>query len=164
MVVLLSRAVTHLLAMCYDLALQVVSALGERLGRAISGHVLPPKSVPAADAALAAAAGLPPWLVHWRLRAALSSQQLFTDLYVELSEAAAVCYSQCGHLRTAALLRADVADALVKAGSLQRAAGLYERQCRTFLRWPGCAGTGMPWCKCVCCCSITCDCAVLECL
>ena len=116
-----------------------MSALGERLARAASGHVMPPKSVPAAaaEAALAAAAGLPPWLVHWRLRAALSSQQLFTDLFVELGEAAAVCYSQCGHLRTAALLRADVADALVKAGSLQRAAGLYERQCRTFLRWGG---------------------------
>lgn len=55
--------------------MQVVSALGERSSRALSATT----SAAPPDAALPEAAGLPPWLVHWRLRVALSSQQLFTE-------------------------------------------------------------------------------------
>lgn len=114
--------------------LQLVSLLADRgLRLPAKAAALPPAPDNAAAAA-AAAANLPVWLVHWRLRAALSSQQLFTELFIELSEAAAKCYSQCGHLRNASLLRADVADALVKAGQLERATELYSRQCHTFLR------------------------------
>ena len=118
---------------------QVASALAERSSRGgkAGGGMGGAAGAPAAAAqaaATAASAALPPWLVHWRLLAALSSQQLFTELFCELSEAAARCYAQCGWQRHAALLRADVADALAKAGALPRAAALYERQCRTFLR------------------------------
>lgn len=116
---------------------QVASSLAERTsGRGSRLGMAAAQATPTAPAAMDAA-GVPellPWLVHWRLRAALSSQQLFTELFIELSEAAARCYSQCGYLRNAALLRADVADALAKAGAVRRAAALYERQCRTFLR------------------------------
>lgn len=127
--------------------LQVVSLLGDRGGRTAAKAAALPPAPDAAAAAAAAATNLPVWLVHWRLRAALSSQQLFTELFIELSEAAAKCYSQCGHLRNAALLRADVADALVKAGQLERAAELYGRQCRTFLRWGNLAPDGYGWCR-----------------
>jgi tetratricopeptide (TPR) repeat protein len=84
--------------------------------------------------------------VHWRLRTALSSQQLFIELFMELSQAAASCYSRCGHLRSAALLLADVADALAKQGSLQKAAELYEQQCRCYLRegWLVLAAAALP--------------------
>ncbi|KAI7835534.1 hypothetical protein COHA_010562 [Chlorella ohadii] len=125
---------------------QVMSLLGERGGRATARAAALPPAPDTAAAAAATATNLPVWLVHWRLRAALSSQQLFTELFIELSEAAAKCYSQCGHLRNAALLRADVADALVKAGQLERAAQLYGRQCRTFLRegWHALAAATLP--------------------
>jgi hypothetical protein len=114
---------------------QVASALAERSSRGAKACGAAGGAPAGAEAAgAAAAAALPSWLVHWRLRAALSSQQLFTELFCELSEAAAACYAQCGWQRNAALLRADVADALAKGGSLPRAATLYERQCRTFLR------------------------------
>lgn len=133
---------------------QVLLALAERAsGRGSRLGMAPPAT--AAPAAAAAdvfeGAELPPWLVHWRLRAALSSQQLFTELFIELSEAAARCYLQCGYLRNAALLNSDVADALAKAGSLRRAATLYERQCRTFLRQapepPACLKTPTRLCR-----------------
>lgn len=171
----------------------MASALGERSSRALKA--ISPAAQPP-GAALPDAPGLPglPWLVHWRLRAALSSQQLFTDLFVELSEAAAACFAQarcfqqpsaclqpcwqrtcmqlqaqgdaqlalaltrphpsaalpscaqCGHARNAALLRADVADALAAGGQLRRAAALYERQCRVFLReaWHSLAAQTLP--------------------
>ena len=125
----------------------MVSALTDRSrlgGGAKAAAALPVP--PEAAAAAAAAVGLPPWLVHWRLRATLSSQQLFIELFCELSEAAAKCYSQCGHQRSAALLRADVADALAAADQMQRAAELYQRQCDNFLRegWHALAAHALP--------------------
>jgi hypothetical protein len=123
----------------------VVSALAVRASRSAGGHLHAPKA-PLSPAAGAGDAFLPAWLVHWRLRAALSSQPLFTELFVALSEAAASCYARGGHARSAALLRADVADALAKQGSVHSAAELYEAQCRTFLRegWHALAARTLP--------------------
>lgn len=61
-------------------------------------------------------------------------QELFEELYIELSAAAARCYSRCGRHRSAATMRADVADALAARGQLSAAAALYERQVRLLCR------------------------------
>jgi hypothetical protein len=60
------------------------------------------------------------------------SQELFEELYIELSAAAARCYSYCGRKRNAALMRADVADALLRRGMLREAATLFEWQALIF--------------------------------
>ena len=53
---------------------------------------------------------------------------------MELSGAAAACYSMCGRKRNAALLRAGIADALVARGKVPRAALVLQRQCQLILR------------------------------
>lgn len=46
-----------------------------------------------------------PWLSDWRLKLASGSWQLYQELWMELSGAAAACYAVCGRKRNAALLR-----------------------------------------------------------
>lgn len=53
---------------------------------------------------------------------------------MELTGAAAACYSVCGRKRNAALLRADIADALVARGNVPRAALVLQRQCQLILK------------------------------
>ncbi|GAB4816227.1 hypothetical protein N2152v2_003273 [Parachlorella kessleri] len=90
--------------------------------------------------------GLPPWLVHWRLRLGLASEDLFCDLWRALSKGGARCYGACGRRRHAALLHADVADVLMWRGDLEEAAELYSSQCRAALRegWYSLAAHTLP--------------------
>ncbi len=60
-------------------------------------------------------------------------QEMYEELYMELSNAAAQCYALAGRLRNAGLMRSDVADALASRGNLTAAVTLYERQTRLFL-------------------------------
>ena len=46
-----------------------------------------------------------PWLSDWRLKLASGSWQLYQELWMELSGAAAACYAVSGRKRNAALLR-----------------------------------------------------------
>ena len=77
---------------------------------------------------------VPGWFSDWRLKLALGSWQLYQELWMELSGAAAACYSRCGRRRNAALMRADAADALIARGNTARAALVLQRQCRLFVR------------------------------
>lgn len=124
-------------------------AWGRRASSGTEGGV--PQARPGAPLALpdrhsTAGGRLPDWLVHWRLRLALASQAAFSELWAELSDAAARCFAQCGRRRAAAVLYADVADALAVRGQLAQAAALYERQCRAFLRdgWYALAARTLP--------------------
>ena len=74
------------------------------------------------------------------------AQDLYEELYIELSAAAARSYALCGRLRNAALMRADAADALAARGAHAAAAALYERQARLFLReaWDQLAALVLP--------------------
>lgn len=72
--------------------------------------------------------------VHWRIRAALSSQASFTGLWTALSHAAAECFEHGGRRRRALLCHADAADALASQGKFTEAAAIYEAQCRVALR------------------------------
>ena len=62
---------------------------------------------------------------------------------MQLSIAAAQCFSLAGRSRIAALLRADVADVLLRQGNSLAAAALYDRVARLLLRdgWPALAAT-----------------------
>lgn len=73
-------------------------------------------------------------------------QELYEDLYIALSSAAAECYARCGSMRNAGLMRADVADALAARGEHRAAAELYEGQARLFLReaWSQLAAVVLP--------------------
>jgi len=77
---------------------------------------------------------VPNWLSDWRLKLALGSWQLYQELWMELSGAAAACYTRCGRKRNGALMMADIADALMARGNVARAAVVLQRQCRLFLK------------------------------
>jgi len=77
---------------------------------------------------------VPNWLSDWRLKLALGSWQLYQELWMELSGAAAACYTRCGRKRNGALMMADIADALIARGNVARAAVVLQRQCRLFLK------------------------------
>ncbi len=68
-----------------------------------------------------------PWLQQWRLRLALSSPHALLGLFMELSMLAGRCFAAAGRARTAAALRCDVADVLVREGRHAAAAALYEQ-------------------------------------
>jgi len=53
---------------------------------------------------------------------------------MELSGAAAACYTRCGRKRNCALMMADIADALIARGNVARAAVVLQRQCQLFLK------------------------------
>ena len=55
----------------------------------------------------AANSSVPSWLSDWRLQLALGSWQLSQELWMELSGAAAACYSKCGRKRNGALMQAS---------------------------------------------------------
>eukprot|EP00210_Caulerpa_lentillifera_P000161 g156.t1 len=74
------------------------------------------------------------WVSDWRVRQALSSEELYEDLFVELTLAAAWCYARCGRLRTSALLRVDVAPLLLNHGLDSAAQQLYHMKCDMYLR------------------------------
>ncbi len=77
---------------------------------------------------------VPHWLSDWRLKLALGSWQLYQELWMELSGAAAACYTRCGRKRNGALMMPDIADALMARGNVARAAVVLQRQCRLFLK------------------------------
>ncbi len=77
---------------------------------------------------------VPNWLSDWRLKLALGSWQLYQELWMELSGAAAACYTRCGRKRNGALMMADIADALMARGNVARTAVVLQRQCRLFLK------------------------------
>ena len=76
----------------------------------------------------------------------MALQNLYEELYMELSTAAACSYALSGRQRNAALMRADVADALAGRGEHLAAAMLYENQARHFLReaWNQLAAVVLP--------------------
>ncbi|KAK9806020.1 hypothetical protein WJX73_006019 [Symbiochloris irregularis] len=108
-----------------------------RGGRRPSGNHEMPSLGPAA---------IPEWLSHWRLKLALSSPAHYQELWVELSLAAAACYSAAGRKRNAALLRAEVGQALAAAGVHAPAAQALARQTGMFLdqRWLLLSATLLP--------------------
>lgn len=77
---------------------------------------------------------VPNWLSDWRLKLALGSWQLYQELWMELSGAAAACYTRCGRKRNGVLMMADIADALMARGNVTRAAVVLQRQSRLFLK------------------------------
>jgi len=75
-----------------------------------------------------------PWLAHWRLRSALTSRSMFTDLWAALSEAAAKCYLQAGRTRNVTSYQTDLANVLLlSCDQPGRAAPLYDLSCRKAL-------------------------------
>mmetsp|Transcript_23884 Transcript_23884/g.66233 ORF Transcript_23884/g.66233 Transcript_23884/m.66233 type:complete len:1100 (-) Transcript_23884:40-3339(-) len=75
---------------------------------------------------------LPPWLTEWRLKLALSNQDLFEELFMQLSITAAYCYSISGRRRNATMIRSDVAALLLRTKRLKAATVLYHRQAQVY--------------------------------
>ncbi|GMH45221.1 hypothetical protein BSKO_13178 [Bryopsis sp. KO-2023] len=74
------------------------------------------------------------WMSDWRLRRALSSDDLFEDLFVEVTLAAAWCYSRTGRVRTSAVLRSDVAPLLLRHGLVSASQQLYQMKSDMYFR------------------------------
>lgn len=55
-------------------------------------------------------------------------QELFEELFVQLSTAASTCYSLCGRWRNASIIQADVAALLLKTGQLEAATAIFQYQ------------------------------------
>ena len=71
----------------------------------------------------------PKWASDWRLKLALASGRLYEELWMELSGAAASCYTLCGRQRNGVLMWADVTEVLMARGLVTRAAANLDRQC-----------------------------------
>eukprot|EP00803_Ostreobium_quekettii_P006496 evm.model.scf_965EXC.5 EVM.evm.TU.scf_965EXC.5 scf_965EXC:54008-57325(-) len=78
------------------------------------------------------------WLAEWRLRKALSAEDMFEDLFVELTLTAAWCYARAGRIRTSVILRVDVAPLLLRHGMVAQAQQLYRLKCEMYAKegWP----------------------------
>jgi len=103
-----------------------------------------------ATAGVETAALTPPvhlqWVSDWRLRAALSSPELWEDLLLQLRVVSAVCLSNAGRPRNAALLWADVGLLFLRLGHTHMAHRMLENLCMTAAaeRWDAIMASLLP--------------------